>query len=222
MLEAYKTIYKGGQAEIIEKKSRFLATVRLVRSEAEAVAFIDEMKKKYWNATHNCSAYVVGERGQIVRCSDDGEPQGTAGKPMLDVLLGEDLSDAAVVVTRYFGGTLLGTGGLVRAYGKAVQEGLKASTIIEKKYGVLLEIDTDYNGIGKIQYLLGQKKIPIMDCVYGERVQIKILLPTQQVTALKGELIEATNGKALLNEMEELYFAMLDGQVLTGDALLGE
>ena len=118
MLEQYRTIYEGGQGEITEKKSRFIATVRLVKTEEEAVKFIEEMKKKYWDATHNCSAYVIGERREIMRCSDDGEPQGTAGKPMLDVLLGEELYNTAVVVTRYFGGTLLGTGGLVRAYSK--------------------------------------------------------------------------------------------------------
>ena len=115
MLERYKTVYRGKEGEIIEKKSRFIATVRLVETEEEALAFIEEMKKKYWNATHNCFAYVIGERRECVRCSDDGEPSGTAGKPMLDVLLGEELYNTAVVVTRYFGGTLLGTGGLVRA-----------------------------------------------------------------------------------------------------------
>ena len=121
MLECYKTVYRGSEGEIIEKKSRFIATVRLVESEEEALAFIEEMRKKYWNATHNCYAYVIGERRELVRCSDDGEPGGTAGRPMLDVLLGENLYNTAVVVTRYFGGTLLGTGGLVRAYSRAVQ-----------------------------------------------------------------------------------------------------
>ena len=122
MLEQYKTVLEGGEGEIIEKKSRFIATVRPVEKEEEALSFIEEMRKKYWDATHNCYAYVIGERQEVMRCSDDGEPGGTAGKPMLDVLLGEELYNTAVVVTRYFGGTLLGTGGLVRAYSKAVQE----------------------------------------------------------------------------------------------------
>lgn len=222
MLEKYKTIYKGAQTEIIEKKSRFITTVRLVQSEAEAVAFIEAMKKKYWNASHNCSAYAIGEGRAIVRCSDDGEPSGTAGRPMLDVLLGADLYNTAVVVTRYFGGTLLGTGGLVRAYSKAVQAGIDASIVIEKVYGVMLAIDTDYNGIGKIQYLMGQRKIPIMDSIYTDQVKIKVLLPKQQVPELKAEITENTNGKAILNEEEELYFAVLDGQVLTGDALVAQ
>lgn len=109
-MKQMKIVYKGGEGEIVEKKSRFIATVLPVNSEEEALEFISAMKKKYWNATHNCSAFVVGENYEIQRCSDDGEPQGTAGRPMLDVLLGEEIHNAAVVVTRYFGGTLLGTG----------------------------------------------------------------------------------------------------------------
>ncbi len=169
MLEQYKTIFEGGQGEIVEKKSRFIATVRLVETEEEALAFIEEMKKRYWDATHNCFVYSVGANREFTRCSDDGEPSGTAGRPMLDVILGEDIYNVAVVVTRYFGGTLLGTGGLVRAYSKAVQEGLKESRIIEKKYGISLEVTTDYTGIGKIQYLAGENKLPILDSEYTDR-----------------------------------------------------
>ncbi len=115
MLLECKILYSGGQGELVEKKSRFIATVRPVSNEEEALAFIEEMRKQYWDARHNCFAYVIGERNELARFSDDGEPGGTAGKPMLDVLLGEGLHNTAVVVTRYFGGTLLGTGGLVRA-----------------------------------------------------------------------------------------------------------
>ena len=142
-MKTQKILYKGGEGELIEKKSRFIATTRPVESEEEALAFIAEMKKKYWDATHNCSAFVIGDRQQIQRCSDDGEPQGTAGRPMLDVLLGEDIHNMAVVVTRYFGGTLLGTGGLVRAYSKSVQVGLEASEVIEKRSGFLLKMAAD-------------------------------------------------------------------------------
>ena len=146
-MKSIKIVYSGGEAEIIEKKSRFIATVKPVESEEEALEFIAGLKKKYWNATHNCSAFVVGERQELQRCSDDGEPQGTAGRPMLDVLLGEDVHNVAVVVTRYFGGTLLGTGGLVRAYSKSVQEGLRQSCIIEKKTGFLLKIKSKFMAI---------------------------------------------------------------------------
>lgn len=222
MLECYKTVYRGGEGEIIEKKSRFIATVRLVESEEEALAFIEEMRKKYWNATHNCYAYVIGERRELVRCSDDGEPGGTAGRPMLDVLLGENLYNTAVVVTRYFGGTLLGTGGLVRAYSRAVQEGLAQSDIIEKTYGAILQIETDYNGLGKIQYLVGEKKIPVLESEYTDKVVLRIIMPVGEVEKLQAELVEATNGKVVTEVADQLYYAVLNGNVLMGEELRGE
>lgn len=215
MLEQYNTIYEGGEGEIIEKKSRFIATVRLVKTEEEALSFIEEMRKKYWNATHNCYTYVIGERKETMRCSDDGEPSGTAGKPMLDVLLGEDLYNTAVVVTRYFGGTLLGTGGLVRAYSKAVQEGLACSRIITKHHGILLEIGTDYNGVGKLQYLFGQRGIPITDSRYTEDVKLQVLVPKSEENAVKKAVTEATSARASITDLKELYYASLDGEYLT-------
>lgn len=213
MLTQYKTIYRGGEAEIVEKKSRFIATVCPVKSEEEAMEFIDSMKKKYWNATHNCSAYVIGEHFQLQRCSDDGEPGGTAGKPMLDVLLGEEIHDVAVVVTRYFGGTLLGTGGLVRAYSGATKEGLKASTVILKQHGRKLSIETDYTGLGKIQYILGQKGIAILDSVYTDKVQLDVLLPNDVMDLVMQEITEGTNGQAIMDLQEECYFATVDGRL---------
>lgn len=213
MLEQYKTIFEGGQGEIVEKKSRFIATVRLVETEEEALAFIEEMKKKYWDATHNCFVYSVGANREFTRCSDDGEPSGTAGRPMLDVILGEDIYNVAVVVTRYFGGTLLGTGGLVRAYSKAVQEGLKESRIIEKKYGISLEVTTDYNGIGKIQYLAGENKLPILDSEYTDRVVLHLLVPSAEVSRIEKAITEGTNGRAKMRKDKDLYFALLDGEI---------
>jgi len=215
MLEHYNTIYEGGEGEIIEKKSRFIATVRLVKTEEEALSFIEEMRKKYWNATHNCYAYVIGERKETMRCSDDGEPSGTAGKPMLDVLLGEDLYNTAVVVTRYFGGTLWGPGGLVRAYSKAVQEGLACSRIITKHHGILLEIGTDYNGVGKLQYLFGQRGIPITDSRYTEDVKLQVLVPKSEENAVKKAVTEATSARASITDLKELYYASLEGEYLT-------
>ena len=214
MLERYKTVYEGGQGEIVEKKSRFIANVRPVKSEEEAQAFIEEMKKKYWDARHNCSAYVIGEHREYTRCSDDGEPSQTAGRPMLDVLLGEDLYDTAVVVTRYFGGTLRGTGGLVRAYSKAVQEGLAHSCIIERRHGVLLTVETDYNGIGKIQYLAGERNIPIQEAEYTEKVCLKLLVPANSLDEIQKAITEGTSGKAKMRKEKELYFAEKDGEYL--------
>lgn len=217
MLESYKTIYEGGEGEIIEKKSRFIATTRLVKTEEDAAAFIEEMRKKYWDATHNCFAYVIGERREIVRCSDDGEPSGTAGRPMLDVLLGEELYDTAVVVTRYFGGTLLGTGGLVRAYSKAVQEGLACSRVITKYHGVLAEVDTDYNGVGKLQYLFAQREIPVMDSQYTEAVKMQILIPKGKEEEIKKAVTEATSARAQVKKVRELYYAVSLGEYLLFD-----
>lgn len=209
-----KIVYKGGEGEIVEKKSRFIATVVPVNSEEEAQEFIAAMKKKYWNATHNCSAFVVGENYEIQRCSDDGEPQGTAGRPMLDVLLGEEIHNAAVVVTRYFGGTLLGTGGLVRAYSRAVQEGLRCSKVIEKKVGALLTVGTDYNGIGKIQYLLGQRGLTVTDSEYTDTVVLQTLVPEAQIAELREAITEGTNGRARFLDEEKVCFSFLDGEPL--------
>ena len=215
MTEQYKTVYEGGEGEIVEKKSRFIATVRPVETEEEALAFIEEMKKKYWDARHNCSAYVIGERGQVQRCSDDGEPSGTAGRPMLDVILGEDIYNVAVVVTRYFGGVLLGTGGLVRAYSKAVQEGLAGSLVIEKKKGISLKVTTDYTGIGKIQYIAGERQIPILDSEYTDKVVLKLLVPDAETEAVQKAITEGTNSRAGMEKEKELYFAKVNGEVLT-------
>ena len=213
MLSQYKTVYCGGEAEIIEKKSRFIATVRPVKSEEEALAFIESMRKKYWNATHNCFAYVIGEHFQIQRCSDDGEPSGTAGKPMLDVLLGEEIHDVVVVVTRYFGGTLLGTGGLVRAYSGSTKEGLLASKVITKLHGQKLVIQTDYTGLGKIQYILGQRGISVMNSVYTDKVELEVLLPEAEISSVISEIREGTNGQAIMELSDECYFACIDGEM---------
>lgn len=211
-MNAYKAVYQGGTGEIVEKKSRFIATVCPVESEEEALEFIAGLKKKYWNATHNCWAFVTGERQELQRCSDDGEPQGTAGRPMLEVLLGEGIHNAAVVVTRYFGGTLLGTGGLVRAYSKAVQEGLRNSVIIEKQQGFLLKMETDYNGIGKIQYLLGQRGLTVTDSEYTDKVKLETLVPEALLEKLKEEITEGTNGRTVFSACESVCFAMVNGQ----------
>lgn len=204
----YKVLETGGEGEIVEKKSRFIATLAPVHSEEEAAAFIDSIKKKYWDARHNCSAFVLGERAQVTRCSDDGEPSGTAGKPMLEVLLGAGVRNAAVVVTRYFGGTLLGTGGLVRAYTQAVQAGLENCSVARMQYGCELGIRTDYNGIGKIQYLLGQRGLEIKSSEYTDIVTLKLEVPFEECGALCKELTEATAGRAKIEELGKRYIAV--------------
>ena len=213
-MERYKILYQGGQGELAEKKSRFIATLRPVRSEEEAGAFVEEMKKKYWDARHNCYAYVIGERGQISRCSDDGEPAQTAGRPILDVLLGEEVRDVCAVVTRYFGGVLLGTGGLVRAYSGAVREGLKQSVVVEKIPGRRLRVITDYNGRGKIQYTAGQMGIPILDTEYTQQVAMTLLAPLEEAGKLLSQITERTAGKAMIEDEGTLFYGKAEGEIV--------
>lgn len=204
-LEPYKIIAYGGTGEIEEKKSRFIAQVAAVATEEEALAFIEARKKQFWDARHNCYAYVLGEKAQTVRFSDDGEPAGTAGRPILEALLNSGIRDLVVVVTRYFGGVLLGTGGLVRAYTKAAQAGLAASDVRTMQYGYEIDLITDYNGIGKIQYLLGQRGIPV-EADYTEQVSVKIRIPYEDKEAIVHEVTEATAGRAQITVSEALYF----------------
>lgn len=217
MIEKYKCVYIGGQGEIVEKKSRFIATLQPVDTEEEAIAFIEATKKKYWDARHNCSAYIIGERGEVERCSDDGEPNQTAGKPMLEVLRGLELRNVVVVVTRYFGGTLLGTGGLVRAYTQAVKAGIDNSVLVEKILAIKLNIGTDYNGVGKIQYILGQNQIQILASDYGESVNITALVPLPEVENIKAQITEGTNGRAVLEPGEQVYFGVVEKEIVLFD-----
>lgn len=213
MLPEYKTVYRGGEGEITEKKSRFIANVAPVASEEEVLELLEAARKKYWDARHNCFAYVIGERGELKRFSDDGEPNGTAGKPILEVLTGEGLSNTLIIVTRYFGGTLLGTGGLVRAYGAAAKAGLAASLVISKLPGLKLHIATDYTGLGKIQYILGQRGITVLDTVYTDKVEMVVLTPQKEADAVKAEITEGTNGQAVLEEGDFCYLAEIDGKM---------
>lgn len=201
-----KVLISGGQGEYEEKKSRFIATVRACESEAEAVGFIEEMKKKYWDARHHCSAFVIGSRGEVTRCSDDGEPSGTAGRPMLEVLLNSGIRNVAVVVTRYFGGVLLGTGGLVRAYTQAVKEGLAACETGIMRTGAELQVETDYNDIGKILYILGQKGLEPLESDYAEKVRLRVLIPKEEAAAFQKELTEATAGRVKTEILKEYEY----------------
>lgn len=202
----YRVLIQGGQGEIVEKKSRFIATVRRVETEQEAAAFIEEMKKKYWDARHNCSAFVIGSRGELTRCSDDGEPSGTAGRPMLEVLLAEEIRNAAVVVTRYFGGTLLGTGGLVRAYTQAVKAGLAECITGVMRQGLEIDLQTDYNGVGKVLYILGEQGLEPVDSQYGQDVRLTLRIRKDQAPQLQKELVEATCGRIVWECKKEVRF----------------
>lgn len=204
--EAFLLLTQGAEAEFVEKKSRFIATVKPAASEEEAVAFIEEMKKKYYDARHNCSAFVIGSHAQITRSSDDGEPSGTAGRPMLEVLLGSGIRNVVAVVTRYFGGTLLGTGGLVRAYSGVLKEALEKCETAHQQYGVRFKISADYGMIGKIQYLLANNRIDIENSVYNASVELTVIAPIEEYDRLCKEIADATSARAGIEEVERLYY----------------
>lgn len=211
---SYKILYQAGQGEIEEKKSRFIAHTLPVSSEEEAVTFLNKIKKEYWDARHNCHAYTIGKNNECTRCSDDGEPSGTAGRPILDVLLREEIHNCIVVVTRYFGGTLLGTGGLVRAYQAAAQAGLAASTIIEKQFGHKLHVTTDYNGIGKLQYLVAQNQIFTLDTQYTDNVTLDLMIPEEKFMNFCAEITEVTSGRAVMDSEDLVEFGVVDGEII--------
>jgi uncharacterized YigZ family protein len=213
MIESYKTVYEGKSGEIITKKSRFIATVNPAGTEKEANLFIENMKKKYRDASHNCSAYIIGSHNSIMHCSDDGEPAKTAGWPILDILISNTLTNIVIVVTRYFGGTLLGTGGLARAYRAAAQKGINNSKIITKEPGVRLLITTNYNYIGKIQYIIGQEQLPILSSEYLDIVKLSILVPINKKQVITKKITELTNGSAILEDHGHIYFGFINHEL---------
>lgn len=217
MKDEYKVVYQGSECEIAEKKSRFIASICPVTSEEEADNFIEKIKKKHWNASHNCYAYTLGENHELTRCSDDGEPSGTAGKPMLDVLLGEDIHDVAAVVTRYFGGTLLGTGGLIRAYQASVKKGLTQAVIIHKILGNKLLIKTNYNEIGSLQYIVSQMELNILSTDYSDVVDTVLLVPDDKLAAFTKRWTNVTNGREQIIDQGRVYFAAANKDVIVSE-----
>ncbi len=205
-MQTYKILLKGGQSEIIEKKSRFIASLQPAASEEEAAAFIEAVKKKYWDAKHNCTAMVIGRNAEITRCSDDGEPSGTAGRPMLEVLTGEGLRDVVVVVTRYFGGTLLGTGGLVRAYSQAVKEGLKNCETGVLREGRKVKLVMSYNDYGKVEHLCRTEGQEMEEVIYREHVTVLMTIPEQHYENRIGKLRDASAGRLEIEDLGRCTF----------------
>lgn len=204
---AYITIRQYGEDEFIEKKSQFIGYAKRCESEEEAKAFVTEIKNKHKQATHNCWAYVVGKNMGIQRYSDDGEPQGTAGIPILEVMKKSNVTDCAIVVTRYFGGIMLGAGGLTRAYTKGASISLKAGGVVEKVEGVNISLEIDYDMIGKIQYMCGQNNWHIEDTEYTDKVVVHILAELDTANEIEKSSIEATNGKIVINKSGiDIYF----------------
>ena len=205
-MKEYLIVKKAGTGEIVEKKSRFIAHVIPIEAEEEAIEYIDKIKKQYWDARHNCYAFVIGKNNEIQRFSDDGEPQGTAGKPILEVLLNENVHNTLIVVTRYFGGTLLGTGGLVRAYGQWSKEGLKNATVLRVCDGKRVELIADYNSIGKIKYIMAQMNVNVVDEIYGADVTVTLELKDEIFKEFESKITDATNGKTTFTKVEDIDY----------------
>lgn len=205
-----KIILENNEAEIVEKKSRFIANIAMVSSEEEALEFIDKIKKKYYDARHNCYAYIIGEEGNKKKCSDDGEPQRSAGMPMMEVLENQGYFDIVAVVTRYFGGTLLGVGGLIRAYQGAVIEALANTKIGEIRDGFRVQYKFGYDFYGKIKYIADSENIVIEDTVFDEMVTISLIFEKETCERLQKKLVEETNANIEQLLIEKIKYITVD------------
>ena len=203
-MKEYKTVEFESHDEFIEKKSRFIGYVKPVKTQEEAAAFINSVKSKHWDATHNVSAYVLRENN-IQRSSDDGEPSGTAGVPVLDVLLKEKLVDVCVVVTRYFGGTLLGAGGLIRAYSHGSKIAVESGNIITMAPCKILSVSVDYSFYDRLNILLNDFCANIEDSNFTDVVTVKFSLKAEAVNNLSAKLTELSNGKYSISELGEKF-----------------
>ena len=209
-----RIIYSGGSGLLEEKKSRFLSVITPVTDPEEAMAFVVARRKEYWDARHHCFAYVIGDHGEISRCSDDGEPSGTAGRPILDVLTGEGLTNVLAVVTRYFGGVLLGTGGLVRAYSGAVRNALSDCIILERTPGIMMSVRTDYSGYGRIRYQLDLSGIPVTGTDFTDSVLVSFICTAGSIEGVRRMLMEQTGGAAQIMDEKNVFFGLHDGEAI--------
>lgn len=205
MLDRYATLREYGSAEIIIKKSRFIGHAAPVETEEDAIRFVERIKKQYWDATHNCSAYVVGERDEWQKALDDGEPSGTAGKPILEVIKHRGLKNAAVVVTRYFGGIMLGAGGLVRAYTDGAVAGIDAAGPVVKVLHREITVDIDYTWYGKLENALRDRGIRTGEVAFTDRVLVPCLPEAGQADAFQAWITDLTQGQAVLLAGEAIY-----------------
>ncbi len=205
LLAFYRTVKDYGQTEIEINKSRFIAYVQRVESEEEAIKFIEQIKKKHWNATHNCSAYIVGENDQHQKADDDGEPSGTAGRPILEIIKKSGLKDTAIVITRYFGGIKLGAGGLIRAYGKSASAGLKEVGIVERAGHTRIGVVIEYSLLGMLENQLRMQGYIIADKQFTEKITLIVLEKLGQEDVLKKKVVDWTAGQAEFTDMGETY-----------------
>ncbi|MEG0385695.1 MAG: YigZ family protein [Solibacillus sp.] len=211
MRNNYFTVKGYGESEIILSKSRFITYVDRAETEEDALLFIDKIKKLHSNATHNCSCYMIGEHDNIQKANDDGEPSGTAGVPMLEVLKKQGLKDTVVVVTRYFGGIKLGGGGLIRAYGKATTEGLIATQVVERKLHYLMNVTIDYNWLGKVENEIRDSSYNLQSIDYAENVEIFVFVLKEEEQQFIEWMTELTNGQASTTRGDAQFIEFLRG-----------
>ncbi len=209
MLHKYYTVKGPGENEIVIERSRFIAHVARAETEEEAQAFIADIKKQHWSANHNCSAYMIGENNLIQKANDDGEPSGTAGVPMLEVLKKRDLKDTVVVVTRYFGGIKLGAGGLIRAYGKSTSEGLNATGVVERKLMRIMKTKIDYTWLGKVENEVRSSHYQLKEIHYLDAVEVEVYVEEAAKDGFTSWMIELTNGQGEISEGEVEYLETL-------------
>lgn len=205
MRSDYRTVKQQGEDEIIINKSRFIASVKRTETEEEALEFIQHIKQVHASATHNCSAYLIGEHDQIQKANDDGEPSGTAGVPMLEVLKKQGLKDTTVVVTRYFGGIKLGGGGLIRAYGRSASAGVAAAGTVERRLHSTMHVTVDYTALGKVENEVRQSVWPLDGIEYGEQVTLSISVPVTEVGEFTHWAADLTNGQADVVEGKQKF-----------------
>lgn len=205
MLDRYFTVKKEGSDQIVIQKSRFIGYVRRVETEEAAQAFIQEIKKKHHDATHNCSAYIIGEHDQIQKANDDGEPNGTAGVPMLEVLKKQHLKDTAVVVTRYFGGIKLGAGGLIRAYGSTTSQAIKTTGVVERILTQGISITVDYPLLGMLENEIRNSEHILHKINYLENVEFIVYVQTDQVKSFHEWIVNLTSNQATIKELDVKY-----------------
>lgn len=206
MLARYRTIRREGAREIVIKKSRFIGYGKPVTSEDEAIAFIESIRKKHWDATHNCYAYVIGERDEIQKSSDDGEPSGTAGRPILEVIKAQKLKNTAIVVTRYFGGIMLGAGGLIRAYTEGAVQAIEASEPIERVLRRKVAVEADYTWYGKIENELRNRGWHVGETVFADRVTVVCLPEDGEAERFIAWMTDLTQGRATITPGEAEYY----------------
>ncbi|QXM06258.1 YigZ family protein [Crassaminicella indica] len=214
MVKRYKTIFQYAEVEHVIDKSRFIGYAKPVETEDEAVAFVEEIKSIHKNATHNVPAFIVGKKSEIQRYSDDGEPAGTAGVPILDMLKKEGITNIAIVVTRYFGGIKLGTGGLVRAYTGTAKLVLNEAKVIEKALYDLIKIRIDYSMLGKVQNKILNDGYSIKDTIFDDAVNMYIYSPVDQSEQVMKNIKNITNAKAEISIQDTLYLDELDGGII--------